>query len=223
MNQARRRTLAEPLPARLATESGASAQLARRGDAEVLEVHAPDGALVFEYDGTRGKATLRIPAGDLRLEAPDGHIQLIAGRSIQCVAADEVALHSATAASLTVRDAAGRSAGLRVDGAAAALRAERIAVVADDAELRLRRTRFVGEVLHGGVERVELVMAKLESHVDRVVERAGNVFRYVKELNQLKAGRHRAQVDGAMQLDAGHVVMRAREDVHIDGEKINLG
>ncbi len=216
-------TTGEPTPQmRLVTGSGASAELARAGDAELLRVRDPEGAILFEYDARAGKGTLRMPSGDLRLEALQGNIQLVAGRGVQCVAGGEVALRSATSASVTVGDAEG-AAGLRVERRRVTLAADELAANARSAEVRFERARYLGEVAEATLARAELVVGELTSRVDTLFEKANNVFRKVKELHQLESGRLRTLVEGALRVEGGHVVMRAREDVHIDGEHINLG
>lgn len=211
---------------RLVTGSGASAELVCRDEAELIRVRDPGGAILFEYDARAGKGTLRMPTGDLRLEALQGNIQLVAGKGVQCVAGGEVALRSASAASVTVGGAGGppgEVAGLRVEPGRAALSAGELVARAKSAEIHFQRARYLGDLVEATVARAESAFGELTTRADTLIEKANNVFCQVKELHQLNAGRLRTLIEGALRLEGGHVVMHAREDVHIDGEHINLG
>lgn len=206
----------------LVTASGASAELDRDGEAELLRVRDPNGAVLFEYDAQTGTGALRMPK-NLRLCALEGSIELVAADAVRCVAAGEVALRSATSASVTVGGAGAEASGLRVGRDRAALASEEVLIGAKRAELHVERARYVGKALHAAIERAEVVATELETRAETLIETAGNALRRVKELHQLNAGRLRTLVEGALRMEGGHVVMRAKEEVHIDGEHINLG
>ena len=72
-------------------------------------------------------------------------------------------------------------------------------------------------------KRLKMEAQDAETKFDSFVEHIGNAFRYVRELQQTKAGRLRSLVKGAIQLKGGRMTMLAQKDVHIDGERINLG
>lgn len=203
---------------RLVAGDGSSAEL----EADVLRVRDRQGAILFEYDPERGQGRLVMPTGDLRLEAPEGNVEVMAGGEIRCMAAGGVALHSATSVSMSASDGA-ETAGLRVDGQSAALTGRRVGVHAEEGDFRITRARYAGQWVEAGVERAELMFDKVERRVGRLVERATRAYHYVEELHQLKAGRSRTRVDDALDIDAGRVTMKAREDVDIDGRQINLG
>lgn len=71
--------------------------------------------------------------------------------------------------------------------------------------------------------KLHLRAQEAEAQFDSLIERVGNAYRYVKELHQLKAGRVRSLVRGAIQLKGERMSLLAREDVHVDGQRINLG
>ncbi len=72
-------------------------------------------------------------------------------------------------------------------------------------------------------KKLHMQAEQAEARFGTIIERVGNAYRYVKELHQLKAGRVRSLVKGAIQLKGERMSMLAREDVHIDGTRINLG
>lgn len=64
---------------------------------------------------------------------------------------------------------------------------------------------------------------KMYLQADSMVERFTNVFRKVKELFSIRAGRTRTRVEGTADLRAERITERAVEDVNIDGKSIKLG
>lgn len=212
-------------PRSLRTRSGAWAEVHEDdGGNETLRLCAPDGAVLFEYDGSAGRGVLRVPAGDLRLEAPRGNIELLSGQAVRCLAAGSIDLQSATSASVSVQGGADKPrAGLRLGPSEAALAAERLHVGAKEAELELETARLRGRRLSAAIERADLLCERVESEVGTLVERAAEVYRQVSGLHQLRAGRLRSLVEGALQMRAGHVKLEAEEEVFIDGEQIHLG
>ncbi len=205
--------------ARIAAKDGSAADI---DCDDVIRVRDRQGAILFEYDPERGRGRLMMRQGDLRLEAPKGNIHLIAGGEVRCMAAGELALHSASAVSMTA-GGVGTHGGIRVDRGSTAIAGRRLSVSADEADIRIDRARYAGKWLEAGVERAELLLGKLDSRVGTLIQRATHAFHYVEELHQLKAKRLRIRAEESMVLDAGHVVMTARDDVDIDGKQINLG
>jgi len=69
----------------------------------------------------------------------------------------------------------------------------------------------------------DLVIARMETQTDTIIESAKNVYRTVKELTQLRAGRRRVFVDETYQVNADKVLLRSENDVKVKAEKIHLG
>jgi hypothetical protein len=108
--------------------------------------------------------------------------------------------------------------------------ADHVAVASDElvmsgkkATVRVGDTSLVGRSLSTTLERAEHWIGKLEIAAGSILERADSVFRSVKNLHQLRAGRMRTLVDDSIHTRAERVSIDARKTVHIDGEKINLG
>jgi hypothetical protein len=64
---------------------------------------------------------------------------------------------------------------------------------------------------------------RLEVRVDRLFQRARDVYQEVEGLLQTRAGRIRALARGAYQVLAGRVSVAAEEDAAIDGKRVLLG
>jgi uncharacterized protein DUF3540 len=157
---------------------------------------------------------------DLALVA-EGNIDLVAGGRIRGVAT-EIDLQGVRSASLGANAGTSR-AGLRVDPKRVVVGGEELDIAADTAAVRVGRARYLGDRLETTVQHVAQVFGKVESVVERLVARAGNVFHEVDELHQLKAGRLRTLVRGLVHMKGGDVSIKATDDVNVDGKRINLG
>lgn len=206
---------------RIVTRGGAAASIAEREGHEVVTVHDRAGRVLFEYDADTGRGSL-VAAGGLSLQAPDGDIDLVAGGAIRGWAAGEISLTSASGASIGAR-AGDRKAGIRVSPERVTVAGEEIAVGAEKGDLRVGDARYHGRVLTSVIERVHTTAGKLESIAGRVIARADDLFQEVRALHELRAGRLRALVDGAIEMRGDEVRVDAREDVSIDGKRIQLG
>lgn len=90
-------------------------------------------------------------------------------------------------------------------------------------DIKITEATYQGRILGMTVERTKLLLGKVNSTIGRLVEKAKNVYRDVENLNQLKAGRMRTLVDGSYHLKGERIIEKAKKEVRIDGEKINLG
>jgi hypothetical protein len=71
--------------------------------------------------------------------------------------------------------------------------------------------------------RVAVKAGKLEFVAETLFSRCAGVFQWVKETLQTVAGRVRTVSEGTVSVRAERIVETAREDVRIDGKKIDLG
>jgi hypothetical protein len=70
---------------------------------------------------------------------------------------------------------------------------------------------------------VAIESGKLDVNVERIVERAKDVYREVEGLLQTRAGRTRQIVKDAWQVLAKRVQLAAEEDAAVDGKRVLLG
>jgi hypothetical protein len=84
--------------------------------------------------------------------------------------------------------------------------------------------RIVGrEAVSVGGPRVALKADKMEITAGTLFTRCVGVFQWVRETLQTVAGRVRTVSEGTVSVRAERIVENAREDVRIDGKKIDLG
>ncbi len=198
------------------TSDGAGARLLQREEEQVIVVHDPDGAILFEYDPARGRSVVHVPQGDLQLNAPEGNIDLNAGKGIRCTGAEEIHL------SAKGRDRLPDQC-LRVDGEGAHFGVHTMDVAAGKGDFRIGRTSFHGKHFTSSVDRARMSFDRFEIAARRFMQRSEQYFHWVRQLCQVQAGRMRTLVFGAHHVQSRRTTLVAEEDVHIDGKKINLG
>lgn len=94
-----------------------------------------------------------------------------------------------------------------------------IGVLEGRGEVRLESERAI--TLRAPEVRVEA--GKFELSTQRIIERARDVYRWVAGLFQVKAERMRTVVETDYHLKAETINEKAKGDVNIDGQSINLG
>jgi hypothetical protein len=120
---------------------------------------------------------------------------------------------------------------LRIEGreielaATAGLKARtpQLTVDAVRADLRFGHVNASAGSFIACIGELQLLARKLSTQVDRLLQKARNSFRTVEELDDLRAGRTRWEVDGHAQLHARQTTLLAEGVVKIDGQRIDLG
>jgi hypothetical protein len=111
--------------------------------------------------------------------------------------------------------------------------------IAASTGLRARTPQFTLEAAHGDLRfghanasagsftgvigHLQLFARDLGTQVDRLVQKVRSSFRTVEELDDLRAGRTRWEVEGHAQLHARQATVLAEGTVKIDGQRIDLG
>jgi hypothetical protein len=91
------------------------------------------------------------------------------------------------------------------------------------ADVSIQQLSFFGTFLEGQIERIKLIGEACDSIFERVSQRVKRCYRWVDELDQLKAGQLNYLVKKLMSLRGKYSVLTAEEDVRIDGDKILMG
>ncbi len=206
------------------TSNGAGAKLEGQGFDQHIAVHDDNGRPLFEYFPADGRCVVKACQGDLQLAAPNGSIDLKAGKSIRCRGAEDVIIAGGNSIRVTSpsKDTQSRQE-LIVNGEGARLGVHKIDVIAGQSEVSIARATYRGKQLISRVERAKLVYGKLEITARKIWQRSEDLFRQVRHLCQMQAGRMRTLVKGAHHTQSQRTTLIAKEDVRIDGQSINLG
>jgi hypothetical protein len=206
------------------TAEGAGARVQGQGPDQCIAVHDTDNRTVFEYYPTGGKAVIHAPEGDLLLDAPNGCINLHAGKQILCTSETDVIMHGRQAVRFAANGQDGNpDQALHLDADGARIGVHKMDITAGQGDISIARLDYRGKHLTSSVNRAKLVFGKLETTAQRIWQNSEYLFRQVQHLCQMQAGRMRTLVRGAHHTQSQRTTLIAREDVRIDGQKINLG
>lgn len=177
-----------------------------------------------------------VEGGGMEIDA--GRRRVTARRAVTCLVepvVDDLVLVAETDAGVFVlaildRPADGEAV-LSVPGAAAAtlaqdrlaLRCEELTVDAGKASLRSRAAHLAGRTLSAVAERLDVVARTLRRTADHEFSHAKAATRTVEGPEAVTAGEMMLEARTAMAQRAGIVLIDAREDVRMNGERITMG
>ena len=99
----------------------------------------------------------------------------------------------------------------------------RLGVSSSHGEINISRLTFLGSFFEGSLETVKLLSRTFDSITERFFRRTKRSYRFIEDTDQVKAGSLNYIADKSLMLRGTFSQMTAKEDVHIDGERINIG
>lgn len=87
----------------------------------------------------------------------------------------------------------------------------------------LDQLALLGSAVVAELGKAKLVTSTLETIADRVVQRAKRAYRFVEELDHMRAERLDVVANGTLSLRGENTVITAEELVKLDGEQIHVG
>lgn len=103
------------------------------------------------------------------------------------------------------------------------LAAPQVKLAAAQCDLQTNNLRASVAEFKGVLGHVNSVAQSVTSTVGRLVQKAGDSFRWTENLDETRAGRMRLQIAERFHLKSRHASLIAEGQVKIDGEKIDLG
>lgn len=207
------------------SDQGASAHLRDSEAGERIEIRDRDDQLMISFDVESGHAVVNVPNGDLALRAPEGYIDLAAGKGLRCASTGAIQFESRSSLGMTVRgsEPGERSAAVQLAPHGTVVSGNTVGVSAGSTDVRTRDARFTSETLTSRVANARISFGKLESIVGRLIARAKNIYRRVEGTEQVEAGQSRTIVKGTHTVRAKSSYHKTEGDVKIDGAHIHLG
>ena len=101
--------------------------------------------------------------------------------------------------------------------------ASRLGIASSEGEINISRLTFLGSAFEGSLETVKLLARTFEAISDRFFRRTKRSYRFIEDTDQVKTGSLNYVADKSLMLRGTFSQMTAKEDVHIDGERINIG
>lgn len=209
-------------PAPLVLRDGSSATVSEGPEGEVLSVRDSSGRLVFEHHPAANRSVVHA-TGNLELRADEGGILLSARDAVRVHSSREVRVESDHAVRLGTTPSGDRPAsslsmdarGTRLDTPHLEARAETARAQLDEASLTVRALSTTCQTARHAVD-------VLEVQAGRILERAENVYRDVKDLAQTRAGRVRLFAETTFHLFGQRTLFKAKEDLKLKADKIHL-
>jgi len=104
-----------------------------------------------------------------------------------------------------------------------ALVSPKLSVNSVQADVSIQHLSLFGTFLEGQIQKIKLIGETCDSVFERVSQRVKRCYRWVDEVEHLKAGQLSYLVKKLMSLRGKYSVLTAEEDVRIDGDKILMG
>lgn len=218
------RSLEHEKSKRLVLKSGAKVEVSGSPDEERLRVYSQHGRLVFEYEPETGKSRVDIPEGDLEISTHSGNIDFTSAKDIRFISKQSIEMHSTKSIRMVKSDDKGKDlTAVNLESDKISLSSPEISITSQKGDIRIDETKYTGKKVSGKIKNVKLIMERLESTANTVIEKAKNIYKTVEGLSQLKAGRLRTIVNASWQFKSKKAFLKAEEDFKIKGEKIHLG
>lgn len=151
----------------------------------------------------RGADTvLDAPLGNIVLKASNGEVRLESDHRVRSSVGE-------TSVDLTSEGASVVAPSLRVE--------------TRDAALKTQTAKLVAKTLATVAEQAIVTAGRIETRAQRVITRADDLYQDVRNQIQTRAGRIRTVAEDTYHLLAERLLMKARGDVKINGEKLYLG
>jgi len=99
----------------------------------------------------------------------------------------------------------------------------RLGIVSSEGEINISKLTFLGSFFEGSLETVKLLARTFDSITERFFRRTKRSYRFIEDTDQVKAGSLNYIADKSLMLRGTFSQMTAKEDVHIDAERINIG
>ncbi len=211
-----------PAEAACVASDGARARAVLRDDGRTaLVIESPKGEALVEYDPANGRLVLRASQG-LTVDAGDGPLTL-RGRSVAVESDSEVDVRARRAVRLDAGEGDGEHGRVTVERGTVRAAAKAVAVDALRATLTFDEAAVAARVLRAAVRAVTVQAGAVETRADRVLTRAKDLYQEVEGTAQTRARALRMVAQGTLQALADRVLVRADDDVKVQGERVHLG
>jgi len=208
---------------KISMSDGAYASLEKTPDGEKLCFFSKSNALMFQYDASNATARISTEAENISFQAPKGSIDFNAARNIRFTG-EQIDLRGNSGIGISVGEVFDRLK------SAFNLKPGQLQISGHRLRVSTKRTDFYAEEIRSHIKNFSsqiknfrLTAEKLETVAGSIVEKAKNVYRSTENLSQHRAGRIRMLIDKSFHLNSKTAVLKSKEKVKVDAEKIHLG
>lgn len=101
--------------------------------------------------------------------------------------------------------------------------ATRIEMQAESGDLELGELSYAGRLVRAQIGTVRSVVGAIDTVAERVSQRAKRAYKWIEELEMMRAERVDYQAKGTLNMRAKNAVVMAEQVVKIDGGQVHLG
>ncbi|MBI4955031.1 MAG: DUF3540 domain-containing protein [Myxococcales bacterium] len=131
--------------------------------------------------------------------------------------------HDAVFVLAVLSGAEGATTRVTAAGDELSIEARQITIRAEAGTVAVDRLGVFGSLVNAQVRKVVLLADQLDAVAERIAQRAKRVFRFVEDVDQLRAGIVDIRAESLAAIRAENALISARVLAKIDGEQINLG
>ena len=99
----------------------------------------------------------------------------------------------------------------------------RLGIISSEGEINISKLTFLGSLFEGSLETIKLLAKTFEAITERFFRRTKRSYRFTEDTDEVKTGSLHYVADKSLMLRGTFSQMTAKEDIHIDGERINIG
>ena len=99
----------------------------------------------------------------------------------------------------------------------------RLGISSSKGEINIGNLTFLGSFFEGSLETVKLLSKAFESITERFFRRTKRSYRFIEDTDHVRTGSLNYMARKTLMLRGTFSQMTAKEDVHIDAERINIG
>ena len=99
----------------------------------------------------------------------------------------------------------------------------RLGISSSQGEINISRLTFLGSFFEGSLETAKLLARTFDSITERFFRRTKRSYRFIEDTDQVKTGSLNYVADKSLMLRGTFSQMTAKDDVHIDAKRINIG
>lgn len=211
-------------PARreLVASDGTRVSLTRRQGSETVSVVSRTNRLILEFDSASEKLTLSVPPGGLEVQGQSADLAFMTSGTLR-LRGGIVHIDSPGLVHLATSAAGQEDAGISLSRQRVNIESPELGVSAERGAFQVEHAIFKCRRAIAVIGAIRLVAEKIETTAESIFEKARNIYRSVEDLVQTNAGRMRTIVGQTYHLKAEKSVLRAKEIISLDADKIHLG
>lgn len=167
----------------------------RAGDRVLLSRAGDDVCFILGILERSQAATTTLSfTGDTHIQTRDGRLQITAGEGLDIGSTGDLNLTAA-----------------------------RCELTADEARFQVTHAAVSGASAELHWEKLRIIAGAIDTIADRVSQRLKRCYRWVEDIDQLKAGQLYYLVKNVLTLRSKHSTMTAKGEMKIDGERVHMG